>query len=102
MASIPWESILRVSKHYEAGAEKYRRWNFRQGIPMSSYLDSAMRHLAKYMCGCDKEDHLSAACFNILGAMLVEQNTPELIDLPMRMGRKTYPYFDNNEEDSNE
>ena len=95
MASVPWESILRLSKHYEEGAKKYTRWNFRagSGIPLSSYMDSAMRHLAKYMSGCDDEDHLSAAAFNILGAMLVEQLTPEMIDIPMRYGRKTYPYF---------
>ena len=93
MVSIPWEAVLRLSKHYEAGAKKYKRWNYRAGIPMTSYLDSAMRHLAKYMCGCDDEDHLSAAAFNIFGAMLVEQNTPELNDIPMRMGRRTFAYF---------
>lgn len=99
MVSIPWESILRLSRHYEEGAKKYRRWNFRQGIPMSSYLDSALRHLAKYMSGCDDEDHLSAAVFNVLGAMLVEQQTPELIDIPMRIGRKRYVYFNNNQQE---
>ena len=36
MVSIPWESILRLSKHYENGAKKYQRWNFRKGIPISS------------------------------------------------------------------
>ena len=25
MVSIPWESILRLSKHYENGAKKYQR-----------------------------------------------------------------------------
>ena len=99
MVSIPWESILRLSRHYEEGAKKYRRWNFRQGIPMSSYLDSALRHLAKYMSGCDDEDHLSAAVFNVLGAMLVEQQTPELIDIPMRLGKRSYVYFKTNQQE---
>lgn len=93
MVSIPWECILRLSRHYEAGAKKYRRFNFRQGIPLTSYLDSALRHTAKYMSGCDDEDHLSAAVFNLLGAMLVEQNTPELMDIPMRIGKETFVYF---------
>lgn len=93
MVSMPWECILRLSKHYEAGAKKYDRWNYRKGIPMSSYMDSASRHIAKFLSGCDKEDHLAAAVFNLLGAMLVEQNTPELIDIPTRYGRQTYPYF---------
>ena len=47
MVSIPWESILRLSKHYENGAKKYQRWNFSKGIPVSSFIDSACRHLAK-------------------------------------------------------
>ena len=94
MASIPWESILRLSKHYEAGAKKYKRWNYRAGIPLTSYMDSAMRHIAKYMCGCDSEDHLSAAVFNLLGAMLVEQISPELIDIPTRYGRNRFNYFE--------
>lgn len=94
MASLPWEAILRLSKHYEAGAIKYKRWNYRLGIPVSSFIDSACRHLAKYQCGCDDEDHLAAAVFNILGAMLMENTMPEMVDLPMREGKKTYGYFD--------
>lgn len=94
MASVPWESILRLSKHYETGAKKYQRWNFRKGIPVSSFVDSACRHMAKYQCGMDDEDHLAAAAFNILGAMLMENTMPEMIDLPLREGRKTFGYFD--------
>ena len=97
MASIPWEAVLRLSKHYENGAKKYERWNFRKGINLSSYIDSSCRHLAKYQCGCDDEDHLAAAAFNILGAMLVEEIQPELIDLPMRKGKKRFCYFQEDE-----
>ena len=103
MASIPWESILRLSRHYEAGAKKYDRWNFRKGIPVSSFIDSAMRHLAKYQCGEDDEDHLSAAAFNVLGAMLMENAMPEMQDLPMRFGKNTFNYFSkgSNENENN-
>ena len=94
MASIPWESILRLSKHYENGAKKYQRWNFRKGIPVSSFTDSACRHLAKYPCGMDDEDHLAAAAFNVLGAMLMENTMPEMNDLPLRKGKKTFNYFE--------
>lgn len=94
MVSIPWEAILRLSKHYEAGAQKYKRWNYRLGIPVSSFIDSACRHLAKYQCGMDDEDHLAAAAFNVLGAMLMENTKPEMQDLPLRAGKKTYGYFD--------
>ena len=81
MASIPWESILRLSKHYENGAKKYQRWNFRKGIPVSSFIDSACRHLA-------------AAAFNVLGAMLMENTMPDMNDLPLRKGKKTFNYFE--------
>lgn len=94
MASIPWEAVLRLSRHYENGAKKYERWNYRKGINLSSYIDSACRHLAKYQCGEDSEDHLSAAAFNILGAMLVEEKQPELIDLPLRKGKNRFLYFE--------
>ena len=95
MASLPWEALLRLSVHYQNGCKKYPRWNYRQGIPISSYLDSACRHLAKYQCGMDDEDHLSAAAFNVLGAMLMEATKPEMQDLPLRQGKNTFNYFDN-------
>ena len=94
MVSIPWESILRLSKHYENGAKKYQRWNFIKVIPISSFIDSACRHLAKYQCGMDDEDHLSAAAFNVLGAMLMENTMPEMNDMPLRKGKKTFDYFE--------
>jgi hypothetical protein len=94
MVSIPAEALLRLSRHYEAGAKKYNRFNFRKGIPVSSFIDSALRHIMKYECGCDDEDHLSAAAFNILGAMLMENTLPEMQDLPMREGKNTFGYFD--------
>jgi hypothetical protein len=93
MVSIPWESMLRLSKQYEGGAKKYDRWNFRKGIPVSAFIDSACRHLAKYQCGCDDEDHLAAAAFNVLGAMLMENIKPEMNDLPLREGKSTFGYF---------
>lgn len=93
MASVPWEAILRLSVHYENGAKKYERWNFRKGIPVSSFIDSACRHLAKYQCGCDDEDHLAAAAFNVLGAMLMENTKPDMVDLPLRKGKNTFDYF---------
>lgn len=94
MVSIPWEAILRLSRHYEAGAKKYGRFNYQKGIPLSSFIDSAMRHLAKYLCGCDDEDHLAAAAFNVLGAMLMESTHPEMMDLESRKAKEVFPYFD--------
>ena len=92
MVSLPSSAILRLSKHYENGALKYGRWNYTKGIPVSSFLDSALRHLFKYLDGWDDEDHLSAAAFNILGAMEMESNHKEMIDLPNREGKNCFEY----------
>lgn len=97
MLSMPWLALLRLSRHYENGAKKYGRFNYQQGIPVSSFIDSAVRHLAKYQCGFDDEDHLSAAAFNVLGAMLMEATHPELIDLEARQGKNTFPYIESGE-----
>ena len=88
MVSLPNSAILRLSKHYENGAKKYGRWNYTKGIPVSSFMDSALRHIFKYLDGWDDEDHMSAAAFNILGAMEMEAKHKELIDIPNREGKK--------------
>ena len=93
MISLPWKAILRLSVHYENGAKKYGRMNYQKGIPISAFIDSAVRHLAKYQSGMDDEDHLSAAAFNVLGAMLMEQDHPELIDLDCRKDKRGFTYF---------
>lgn len=93
MISLPHEAILRLSKHYEAGAKKYGRWNYTKGIPVSSFMDSALRHIFKYLDGQDDEDHLSAAAFNILGAMEMEGKHKELIDVPNRENKNTFDYY---------
>ena len=95
MVAMPWKALLRLSKQYELGSKKYSRFNYQKGIPVSSFIDSACRHLAKYQCGCDDEDHLAAAAFNVLGAMLMEADHKELIDLELRQGKNTFDYFSN-------
>lgn len=92
MVSLPNNAILRLSKHLESGAKKYGRWNYTKGIPLSSFLDSALRHIFKYLDGWDDEDHLSAAAFNILGAMEMEAKHKELIDIPSRQGKNCFEY----------
>jgi len=76
--------LLRLSRHYELGAEKYDDRNWEKGIPISSLIDSAIRHFLKYMDYKTDEDHLVATAWNILGAMWMEEKMPELQDLPGR------------------
>ncbi len=99
MVSLPNAAILRLSKHYENGAAKYGRWNYTKGINISSFMDSCLRHIFKYLDGWDDEDHLSAAAFNILGAMEMEAKHKELQDIPTRKGKNTFDYADVNGEE---
>lgn len=92
MLSLPMAALLRLSLLYEEGAKKYGRFNYLKGIPVSSFIDSAERHLAKYIAGWDDEDHLAAAAFNILGALQMEEENPEMCDLKSREGKKEFHY----------
>ena len=80
MDLLPWYGIMEVSKHCEEGALKYGEHNVDKGIPLHSLLDSASRHLAKYMVGMYDEDHLRAACWNLLWALNQRVTHPELDD----------------------
>lgn len=81
---LPMCVLLRLSKHYEAGAEKYSERNWERGIPAHSFADSALRHLFKYMDGHSDEDHLIAAIWNLCGLAWTEEKKPELMDIPAR------------------
>lgn len=81
MDLLPWYGIMEVSKHCEEGAEKYGEHNVDKGIPLHSLCDSAARHLAKFICGETDEDHLRAACWNLLWALNQRTTHPELDDL---------------------
>ncbi len=87
MYSLPPAAILRLSKHYERGAKKYGRLNYMKGIPISSFMCSALRHTFQYLDGQDDEDHLAAAAFNILGAIQMEERNPEMQDVEARHRR---------------
>lgn len=76
-------AIRRLAKWMELGAEKYSAHNWENGMPFSRYVDSAKRHLDKFIMGMQDEDHLAAVAFNIFAIMHhqeLEQN--ELDDLP--------------------
>lgn len=92
MDLLPMCAILRLSKHYENGCEKYGERNWEKGIPAHSYVDSALRHIMKYMDGYDDEDHLAAALWNLCGLAWTEEKKPEQMDIPAREGKKNFCY----------
>lgn len=50
-------AMRRLAQHYENGAQKYADRNWEKGMPFSRYVDSAKRHLDKYIMGMTDEDH---------------------------------------------
>lgn len=84
MDLLPWSAIIEVSKHCENGAKKYGEHNVDRGIPLHSFIDSAFRHLAKYVEGWNDEPHLIAAAWNLLWAIQTEIKHPELKDIPWK------------------
>jgi hypothetical protein len=58
-------ALRRLAVHMENGAKKYGERNWEKGIPLSSFFDSAIRHLYKWLGGDREEDHLAAAMWNI-------------------------------------
>ena len=76
--------LLDVSMHYKKGAEKYQPYNWQKGIPLHSYIDSAVRHFLKMVDKWDDEPHADAFVWNILGAIWTMENKAdtELIDIP--------------------
>lgn len=81
---LPMCALIRLSKRFEDGNKDHPERNWEKGIPMHSFLDSALRHLFKYLDGMDDEDHLCAAAWNIMCAMWTEEKHPEMQDIPTR------------------
>lgn len=64
---IPGGPLKRLAMAYERGAVKYNDWNWARGMPLSSFLDSAFRHLNELRLGEPTEDHAAAVLFNVMG-----------------------------------
>lgn len=58
--------LLEVAVHFEEGAKKYEENNWKKGIPLNRYFDSACRHLFKYIRGDSDERHDRAFAWNIM------------------------------------
>lgn len=70
--------FLETAVHFEDGAKKYDDNNWKKGIPTSVFVDSAVRHLLKFMRGDIDEPHKRAVCWNLICAIWTTENKPEL------------------------
>ena len=64
-ADIP-TMVLELSVHFEQGANKYTEDNWKRGIPVNCYIDSAIRHYLKWLRGDTDERHDRAFVWNIV------------------------------------
>ena len=76
---LPWETLvsfpeqcmhpavlIRLAKHFEAGAEKYDARNWEKGIPVHVYFNSAFRHWLKIRANRTDEPHHAALAWNLV------------------------------------
>lgn len=64
--NVLYSAILDLAKHFEAGARKYGDNNWRKGIPINVFIDSAIRHFCKFMRGDTDEPHDIAFMWNVI------------------------------------
>lgn len=70
--------LLEMAKHFEEGSKKYGDNNWRLGIPVRCYIDSAIRHYLKYLRGDTDEPHNRAFIWNLMCAIWTCVNKPAL------------------------
>lgn len=78
---------LDVSHQFEDGAKKYGEHNWQKGIPVTCYIDSAVRHYLKLVAGWKDEPHDRAFVWNLMCCIWTCMHKPEL---------NTYAGDDNN------
>lgn len=76
MDLLPWAAIMEVPKHCEHNVDK--------GLPVSSFCDSGMRHLAKHIDEWNDDPRLLAAAGNLLRTMTLMH--PGKVDVPRKGG----------------
>lgn len=93
---LPTNAIRLLAQLYEKGASKYDARNWEKGIPLSVFVDSALRHGLNASFGYDDERHDIAAAWNWLGFIETDYRIKagilpaELDDLP-RLGAGRAP-----------
>ena len=83
-SAIPPRALIKLAKRFEDGAAKYKRDNWKQGIPISRYIDSLYRHLWAFMAEDQTEDHLgaiiwNAVCLSETFDMIEEEELPDTL-----------------------
>jgi len=98
------DAFKRLSVHYQNGAKKYNKNNWRKGQFVSRYYDSAVRHLWDVQAGRGDEDHASALLWNLIAIIQTKKDVAkgllpkELDDFPFTIS-ETFKKKDSKDED---
>lgn len=90
-ALVPNFVIWLLSRIYEDGAAKYASRNWEKGMPLSVYINSMERHLAKLKAGLRDEPHATQLLWNAVGyvytSVLIKMGfrPKELNDMPNQL-----------------
>ena len=74
-------AIIEYSKHVQAGANKYSKYNWNKGLPTHCFLDSGLRHGVKYLRSDNDEPHDRAFLWNFICLLWTLVHHPELDDI---------------------
>lgn len=82
---IPMDALMEIGKVLAAGAKKYERANWANGIEMSRLISAAMRHLLQFNNGEDMDEecqtlHLANSAVNLMFAIWMYKNRPDMDD----------------------
>lgn len=94
-----YTGFLDVSIHYEEGAKKYGDNNWKKGLPLHRYIDSAIRHFLKFLKEDVDEPHGRAFLWNIIGAIWTFENKPELDDIQTDLSEDPSKHLRENDSD---
>lgn len=76
-------SVQELAKHFQNCLSKYPARNWEKGIPVSSFIDSALRHYTQWQLSQVDEPHEISFLWNIVCAIWTVLHRPDLNDFSM-------------------
>lgn len=103
LSLIPKAALYECAAAMTAGADRYGLHNYRKGLPVHALLDGALRHIAQFADGEDRDEetkshHLGNAMANLAMAIWMHENKPELDDRFRKSIRSTHDLGSSGEE----
>lgn len=85
LSMLPKEPLVQITRVLEFGESKYDRNNWRKGLPYTSVIDSALRHLHSFLEGEDTDhesgiSHIAHAATNMVFLLQYLKDHPEMDD----------------------